>query len=267
LRWLNTLLSPRKIAYLWLEHSEMKPLKHRHFISVSEYLSRNILMNYPKTNGYITIAYPGINNSKHASSNITHQYNSLKKDLELNNDDFLLLFVGNDLIKKGLPTIIKAFKVLGNNCIHLAIASNGKKNVVNIPAELKNNIHFLGVVNNMIDLYQEADCLIHPTLVDTYGMVALEAMSAKLPVIVSNKHYCGFAEHLDNKQALILKNPKDAIELSKMISLMFTDVGLREKIAINGFEKSQSISWENTLEKTLLAYNIVLENKKDYYES
>jgi hypothetical protein len=48
---------------------------------------------------------------------------------------------------------------------------------------------------------------------------------------------------------------------------MFTDVGLREKIAMNGFEKSQSISWENTLEKTLLAYNIVLENKKDYYES
>ena len=44
---------------------------------------------------------------------------------------------------------------------------------------------------------------------------------------------------------------------------MFTDTSLREKITINGFEKSKSISWENTLEKTLLAYNIVLKNKKE----
>ena len=145
----------------------------------------------------------------------------------------------------------------------MAIVGSGKKDTVNIPAELKNNIHFLGVVNNMIDLYQESDCLIHPTLVDTYGMVALEAMSAKLPVIVSNKHYCGFAEHLNNEQALILENPKDAIELSKMINLMFTDSSLRKNIAKNGFEKSQSISWKNTLEQTLLAYNIVLKNKEE----
>jgi UDP-glucose:(heptosyl)LPS alpha-1,3-glucosyltransferase len=94
-------------------------------------------------------------------------------------------------------------------------------------------------------------------------MAVLEAMSAKLPVIVSNKNYCGFAEHLNDEQALILENPKDEIELSKMINLMFTDTSLREKITINGFEKSKSISWENTLEKTLLAYNIVLKNKKE----
>ncbi len=263
LRWLNTLLSPRKIAYLWLEKSEIQPSKHRHFISVSDYLSRNILMNYPKINGHITIAYPGINNSKNSISDLEPKSKSLKHKLKLGDDDFLFLFVGNDLIKKGLPTVIKALKILRNDHIHLAIAGNGKENVVNIPAELKNTIHFLGVVNNMIDLYQKADCLIHPTLVDTYGMAVLEAMSAKLPVIVSNKNYCGFAEHLNDEQALILENPKDAIELSKMINLMFTDTSLREKITINGFEKSKSISWENTLEQTLLAYNIVLKNKEE----
>jgi UDP-glucose:(heptosyl)LPS alpha-1,3-glucosyltransferase len=263
LRWLNTLLSPRKIAYLWLEKSEIQPSKHRHFISVSDYLSRNILMNYPKINGHITIAYPGINNSKNSISDLEPKSKSLKHKLKLGDDDFLFLFVGNDLIKKGLPTVIKALKILRNDHIHLAIAGNGKENVVNIPAELKNTIHFLGVVNNMIDLYQKADCLIHPTLVDTYGMAVLEAMSAKLPVIVSNKNYCGFAEHLNDEQALILENPKDAIELSKMINLMLTDTSLREKITINGFEKSKSISWENTLEQTLLAYNIVLKNKEE----
>jgi UDP-glucose:(heptosyl)LPS alpha-1,3-glucosyltransferase len=145
----------------------------------------------------------------------------------------------------------------------LAIVGGGKKDTVNIPASLKNNIHFLGVVKDMANLYQSVDVLIHPTLVDTYGMAVLEAMSVKLPVIVSNKNYCGFAEHLNDEQALILNNPKDAIELSEKINLVFSDASLIEKIAKNGFEKTKSISWENTLEQTLLAYNIVLKNKEE----
>jgi UDP-glucose:(heptosyl)LPS alpha-1,3-glucosyltransferase len=118
----------------------------------------------------------------------------------------------------------------------------------------------------MTNLYQNVDALIHPTLVDTYGMAALEAMSAKLPVIVSNKKYCGFAEHLNDDQALILDNPKDKIELSKKINLIFSDIEFRKTIAEKGYKKSQSISWKNTLEKTLLAYNIVLENNRNDHE-
>jgi len=44
---------------------------------------------------------------------------------------------------------------------------------------------------------------------------------------------------------------------------VFSDASLIEKIAKNGFEKTKSISWENTLEQTLLAYNIVLKNKEE----
>ena len=56
---------------------------------------------------------------------------------------------------------------------------------------------------------------------------------------------------------------KNAVELSKKINLIFSDENLRKNIAENGFKKSQSITWENTLEQTLLAYNIVLKNKKE----
>jgi UDP-glucose:(heptosyl)LPS alpha-1,3-glucosyltransferase len=261
LRWLNTLLSPRKIVYLWLENTEMKPSKFRHFISVSEYLSRNILMNYPKTEKHITIAYPGINPSTELNS--LARSNNLKKELNLDQSDFLFLFVGNDLIKKGLPVIIKALSILKNNRIHIAIAGTGKRSKINIPNAQENNIHFLGVIKDMSNLYQNVDALIHPTLVDTYGMTVLEAMSASLPVIVSNKKYCGFTEHLNDDQALILDNPRDSIELSKKLHLVFSDVNLREKIAKNGFKKSQSITWEDTLEQTLLVYNIVLKNKEE----
>jgi UDP-glucose:(heptosyl)LPS alpha-1,3-glucosyltransferase len=256
------IISPRKIAYLWLEHKQMQVWPNKHFISVSEYLSNNLLTNYPDLNKHLTIAYPGINHSKDADSHSARQTDISREALRLDDNDFLFLFVGNDLIKKGLPVIIQALTILNNNRIHIAIAGTGKRSKIDIPNTQKNNIHFLGVIKDMTSLYHNVDALIHPTLVDTYGMAVLEAMSAKLPVIVSNKNYCGFSEHLNDDQALILDNPKDAIELSEKINLLFSDVSFREAIASNGFDKSQTISWENTLKMTLLAYNIISKNKE-----
>jgi glycosyltransferase involved in cell wall biosynthesis len=55
----------------------------------------------------------------------------------------------------------------------------------------------------------------------------------------------------------ILKNPRNAIELAKKIDLLYENTEYRDKIAKNGFEKSKTISWENTLSTTLKVYNSI----------
>jgi len=260
LRWILTVISARKLAYLHLENKQMQVLENKHFISVSEYLSKNLVLNYPKLIHHIIIAYPGANQSQQFTGNSSLP--KVKEKLGLNDKNFLLLFVANDLNKKGMPTILQALNILNNKHIHVAIAGNGKRNENQIPGVLQKNIHFLGVVKNMTHLYHGADALIHPTLVDTYGMSILEAMSAKLPVIVSNKNYCGFSEHLNNNQALILQDPKDPIELSEKINKLLLNQSLRDSLAENGYKKSQAITWENTVQKTLLAYNTIHKTKK-----
>ena len=99
--------------------------------------------------------------------------------------------------------------------------------------------------------------MLHPTLADTYGMAALEAMAAGLPVVISNKEFCGLSEHLNENQAVLLENPRDAIELAKKIDLLYKNTEYRDKIAKNVFEKSKTISWGNTLSKTLIVYNSI----------
>jgi UDP-glucose:(heptosyl)LPS alpha-1,3-glucosyltransferase len=110
----------------------------------------------------------------------------------------------------------------------------------------------------MSELYPVADTLIHPTLGDTYGMVALEAMSHRLPVIISSSEYCGFSEHLSNEEAIILENPQNSEEISKNIKLLNNHLDLRQKIAKNGLEKSKQINWETTTNKTLETYERLL---------
>ena len=258
LRWLNTLISPRKLSYLWLENQKMRPLPNRHFISVSQYLSSNLVTNYPAIDKHITIAYPGIH-PKSIDSNITTPP-TIRKNLP--SGAFLLLFVANDFAKKGLNTVLDALAQTNQPLIHLVVAGAGKKDSLTIPDILQERVHFLGVVKNMGNLYLNVDALIHPTLVDTYGMAVLEAMSAELPVIVSNRDYCGVSEHLTSQEALILNDPRDAKELSKNI-LLLLDENIRQKMAYRGFQKSQQITWDSTLEQTLKAYHKIDFSNKE----
>ena len=260
LRWANTLLSPRKMAYLWLENKEMQVLPNRHFISVSEYLSRNILESYPRLNDHITIAHPGIEIQTTDGETISGLRKNFREKYNIPTSAFVLLFVAHGFKRKGLPAIIKALEILNNKNIHIIVAGSGnpKDIQINSPA-VQDNTHFIGVVNNMSELYPVADTLIHPTLGDTYGMVVLEAMSHKLPVIVSSVNYCGFSEHLDNEEAIILNNPTDPQEISMSIQTLNNQLEFRNKISKNGFKKSKQISWNKTLTCTLNSYKEVYE--------
>ena len=158
-----------------------------------------------------------------------------------------------------MPAIIKALEILNNKDIHIVVAGSGNPKDIQINSPtVQNNTHFIGVIKNMSELYPVADTLIHPTLGDTYGMVVLEAMSHKLPVIVSSAKYCGFSEHLDSNEAIILNNPTDSQEISMSIQTLNNQLELRNKISENGFKKSQTINWGNTTNKTLNAYKKIL---------
>ena len=109
----------------------------------------------------------------------------------------------------------------------------------------------------MSNLYNQVDILLHPTLADTFGMAPLEAMSFKIPVIISGVKYCGFSEQLSKNQAIFLENPKDEIELAEKINFLYQNDKVRKKIAANGYELSKKISWKNTLHSTLKAYDLI----------
>ena len=262
LLWLNTAISPRKLAYLWLEKIQLSPRKGKRLIAVSELMVRNIVLNYPKTDGQITIAYPGIT----INTNTRHQKEpSWRTQYSIPDNAFVLLFIANDFKKKGLQSLLAALGKINNHEIHLIVAGNGRQDQLQVPNTIKPTIHFLGVVHTTDILYLHADVLIHPTLIDTYGMVVLEAMAHRLPVIVSNQKYCGLSEHLSSKQAILLDNPQDTEEIAEQVLFLFHNQEERNTIAQRGFEKSQEISWDQTFQQSLTAYRTIHNQPIDYH--
>ena len=255
---LGILSSPRKIAYLWLEQRELRPVEHRHFITVSEYLTRNILDSYPALKGHISVAHPGINIQPHSTEERKQFRKTFRQQHSIPKEAFVLLFVAHGFKRKGLPTLIKALEQLNHKNIHLLVAGRGDPATINFEnSEIHSRTHFLGTVQDMEKLYPAADTLVHPTLGDTYGMAVLEAMSQGLPVIVSSARYCGISEHLSSENALLLNHPTNPDELSEKINSLAISPKKHKELSANSIKISHVIDWKNTLSSTLTSYNTI----------
>jgi UDP-glucose:(heptosyl)LPS alpha-1,3-glucosyltransferase len=261
---LGALLSPRKLGYLLLEYLQLYPRKNRQFITVSELLSKNIVSNYPRLINQLTIAYPGINPSPPEKNKMLRRQ-AMRTSLNIPDSAFVALFVSNEFRRKGLPTILKALYELNHPDLHLIVAGAENPELMKKLAteyHLDQQIHFVGVFKKMDELYTAVNALIHPTLIDTYAMVVLEAMSHALPVIVSNADYCGFTEHLTDKEALIIKDPKNSTEIASHIERLLSDPAFSKMLSENGRIKAASITWDDTLEQTLKAYRKALPGQR-----
>jgi len=247
LKALKVFFSPRILSYLWLEKKQMDANRTNQIIAVSSSLRKNILLNYPNISRKISVSEPGIN-FRDIQNNPPNR-DVLLKSLKLKKDSFLLLFSAHGFERKGLPTLIHAMKLLNNEKIKLIVAGRGK-----YITHKEKNIYYLGVVDDMDLLYDSVDVLVHPTLADTFGMSVLEALSHKLPVIVSSSEYCGITSSLSSNEVVKLYNPKNAIEIKDKIELLFNDEKLRKKLVGNGYRKSKLFTWSTTFQKTLAAY-------------
>jgi glycosyltransferase involved in cell wall biosynthesis len=100
------------------------------------------------------------------------------------------LFVGNIGLRKGIPWLVQAVEKCGK-AVQLTLAGVDSGETEQFISQSRSVIHFAGRKNKaeLREVYWNSDVLVLPSLVDTFGFVALEAMACGLPVIVTEN--CG----------------------------------------------------------------------------
>jgi UDP-glucose:(heptosyl)LPS alpha-1,3-glucosyltransferase len=170
-----------------------------------------------------------------------------------------MLFVGKQFRKKGFPGVLEVMQELAEDICLLAIVAD---ELVDEALEqvrkhhLAERVRVLGAFSTMELAYRAADCLVHPTLEDTYAMVVLEAMSHGLPVIVSAAEFCGISAELsDGENALLLNDPRSRSELRFAIDRVFDDAGLRDRLSARGSDFARGRMWS----EVVVAYEDVFQ--------
>ena len=250
LRWLKVLTSPRLLVYLWLEKRRYAWALKKRVVCASSSLKSVLQVTYPASAPMLEVVTPGVKSVPGRAC--AAQREQAREQLGLPIEATLLLFVGNDFIKKGLPALLHALTQLPAQTQLVVVGNAESEPAMRKLVErlgLTARVHFLGSQRDMGSAYCAADALVHPTLEDAYGMVVLEAMSYGLPVVVSDMPYSGIAQDLrDGDNALLLKDPRDVEKIVATLQNLCKDADLFCGLSTRAQVFAQNHSWERAAE-------------------
>ena len=166
--------------------------------------------------------------------------------------------------RKGPDHLVNAFSSVLEKMPNakLAIAGGGTE-AANLRAQIKKmgmekSIFMLGRLprEQVAQLMAAADVFVLPSLVESFGIVLLEAMAVGTPIVCTRTQ--GAVETVGGRDAL-LTHPGDDDALAEAIVRMLSDKKLAEHLRTNGLKTVKRFSWEKTAKKTLKLYEVVRE--------
>lgn len=145
------------------------------------------------------------------------------------NHEKKILFVGSLKSVKGLPFLFHALSKLGQRRTdwHLDIVGNGpprrkyERMVVALGLTGKVLFHGLRSKEEVAEFMRKANFLVLPSLVETFGVVAAEALATGTPVLATR---CGGPEEFVTDEVGLLIPPGDEDALYKALSYMLDNL-------------------------------------------
>jgi UDP-glucose:(heptosyl)LPS alpha-1,3-glucosyltransferase len=254
---LRIVLSPRLLAYLWLEKKRLCTLGH-HSVFVSEFVQNETLAVLPNIYSSSVIT-PGVDIPARPVS--LAEKAAAQKSFNLTQGVMTVGFVGHDFKKKGLDTLLKGAALLP---FDVQIMVFGKTDQAARYTDLVSSMgagkscRFMGVVSDMPSAYAAMDCLAHPTTQDVFPMVALEAMVKHVPLVTTSAPYNNMGDLLTNGvNAILLPSPEDIKGMAMALTQIWQNKDLSAKLAENGFTFAKDYSWDAAKAKYYEVYRKV----------
>ncbi len=219
--------------------------------------TKDSLLNYGVKRP-IEIVPTGITLEKFLKDADNNQISAIKNELHINQNDFVILFLGRVAKEKSIDVLISQMPDILNkisNAKLLIVGDGPYVNVLkNLADELKvsNSIIFSGQVawENINLYYKLADVFVTASTSETQGLTYIEAMASKIPVIAKND---GSIKNLieDKKNGYVFDNPN---ELPNIIAKIKNNPDEKLKIIDCAIDKIKDLSAEKFAESVEKIY-------------
>lgn len=124
--------------------------------------------------------------------------------------------------------------------------------------EVKDKIEYFGAVSRseFKKLLSEADLFVLPSRFEPFGLVILEAMACKVPVIASNVG--GIPEIVEHGKNGLLFEREDVDSLASLIDEILTNEDYANEIVQRAYSSIERFSWKRIVKEVINVYNEVL---------
>ena len=229
------------------------------FIAVSNATKKELIDKANISKNKIKILYNFVDLDKFNRINITGNIEKEREKIGIKKDEYVIGFVGRLNKVKGCEYLIKALPYLKFK-YKVLITGDGpeKEKLEKLCKKLnvENNIIFLSY-REALEVYSILDCLIVPSIYESFGLSVIEAQACKIPVIASN--LLSLNEIIEDGENGLLFKQKDEIDLVEKIMLIYNDKDMRDNIIEKGLKNVKKYSLDNYLVKLNIIYREILK--------
>ena len=188
--------------------------------------------------------------------------NKLKKELGINDGDFVLMYVAELINRKNQTMLIEAMSKIAkeHSNIKAFLVGNGvncdKYNALIKDLNLEKNVILLGYRRDVPKLLKVCDVCVSTSSQEGMGLNLVEGLLSGVPIIASKiRGHLEFAQ--ENVNGLLFENSE---ELVKDIILLNDDSKLRAKLAKNARKSVERFTLENALKEQIEIYETELKD-------
>ncbi|MBJ7223407.1 MULTISPECIES: glycosyltransferase family 4 protein [unclassified Brenneria] len=181
---------------------------------------------------------PGISPDRKYRPDAAQVRTRFRQEQQIPQHSLVVLQVGSDFYRKGVERSLYAIASLPETqrkqTIYLVVGQDKPGRYQKIASRLgiSAQVRFFSGRNDIPDFMAAADLLIHPAHQEAAGIVLLEALTAGLPVIVTD--VCGYAFYIDRANAgAVIEEPYRQNELNAVLHHALSQTEERTQWAAN----------------------------------
>jgi glycogen(starch) synthase len=246
----------------WLTYEAWK------VICCSDYMVGHVRYVYGLPNDKLVMVPNGVNIHNYDEN---YDRNEFRSKFALP-EEKIVLYVGRLVYEKGIHVLINAVpKILNKVNAKFIIVGSGymKEQLLNIVRSmgLEHKVLFEGFMDEatLLRLQRTADVAVVPSLFEPFGIVALEAMAAQSPIVVSDTG--GLSEIVEHDVTGVKVYPNNPDSLAWGITKVLQDDGFANFIRQNAYRRVQEkYDWAKIAIQTKRIYESVLgEYSKSFW--
>ena len=258
-RRLRPLLSPAGIRQkvnplhpllLALETKHFRRRNYRRVIATTPQVQLDLNRLYDVPLEDVVIIPNGFHPAEFSPERRNERRSAERERLQLKPGDIAMLFVANELERKGYTTILEAMQGIGDPRLRLLVVGRANLTRAKMLAEklaVADRVHFCGSTNDVQAYHAAADIFVLPTQYEAFCLAILEALGSGLPVITSDVP--GAADAIEpNVNGLLLRDPLSASELTRALHLLI-DSDTRNAMSHSAPDTVQQYRWPVVLQK------------------
>ncbi|MFX1465919.1 MAG: glycosyltransferase family 4 protein [Promethearchaeota archaeon] len=217
----------------------------------------------------INVIWNGVDAEKKYNPKNIHEENisAIRKRYGIQDDEFMVFYCGRLIAVKGIDCLVRAMPQVLQEVpkAKLVIVGMG-----NLHPYLEDIVSQLGIQDKVIfrnefisederiEHYAASDVCVFPSHYEPFGIVSLEAMSMKKPVVVGAVGTSGFKEQViaeGTDQCGYLIDPNDPNDIAHAVTTILQDHNLAKKLGENARKRVLAeFTWDHVAENTISVY-------------